>query len=224
MKYLLCIFFCFLSISPLRAESSVKQNVYSYVVNVPIYYEKNLYQLTSYLVRPYKNDYDKARAIAYYIASHMIYDEYQYNENGRTRLQTMRQQPKDFLKTRVGICTDFATMFDAMCQQAGIRSGILSGFAMPSKKLFNQRNKRDAGHAWNYFVYRNKKIYVDVTFMAQGATGHESFVTEYNRKRAIAKNQRKNKFVSHTYPIDPFYFDFDYAAEKKFRNYRHVEE
>lgn len=223
MKRFICFLFVFLSVFPVYAENQINQSTLNYVNNIPIKYEKNLSALVRYVVKPYRNDYDKARAIAYYIASHMSYDEYQYNEKGRTRIKYRTQTPQEFLESKVGICADFADLFVAMCKASGIPAGVLEGYALESGKILTTANKQD-GHAWNYFMYRGKKVYVDTTFMSKGKTGHERFVTEWNRKMAINKIQRENRFATKTHNIEPFYFDFTYAQEKKSKGTRRIED
>ena len=127
MKHLICLLFVFFCVFPVYAENQLNQNTVNHVTNIPVRYQKNLSELTRYIIKPYRNDYDKARAIAYYIASHMVYDEYQYNEKGRTKVKYRRQTPQEFLKTRVGICADFADLFTAMCKLSGISAGTLEG-------------------------------------------------------------------------------------------------
>jgi len=216
MKLIVSAFFLFcMLISPVYAENQLDKYTFNYVTQIPARYEKNLFTLTSYLTRPYKNDYDKAKAIAYYIASHMVYDEYLYNEKGRTNLQWRAQRPEDFLQTKVGICIDFAHLFDKMCKQAGISSKVVEGYVMDAKKIISKPTRKDSSHAWNYFIYRSKKIYVDTTFMATATTGHEKYVTEWNRKQALYKIGKQNRIVSQTYSINAFYFDFNFAKEKE---------
>lgn len=224
MKYLLCLLFVFLTVFPVYAENQLNQNTVNFVTGIPVRYEKNLSELTRYIVKPYRNDYDKARAIAYYIASHMNYDEYQYNEKGRTKVKYRTQTPQEFLKTKVGICIDFADLFAAMCKLSGISAGVLKGYTLTGREMPTAANKRNSGHAWNYFMYRGKKVYVDTTFMSKGGTGHEHLVTEWNRKQAISKIQRENRFSTKTHGIDPFYFDFTYNQEKKVKPTRRIEE
>jgi len=214
MKYFYFFFLnLFLWISSAFAETYMDRLTFNYVTTVPQRYERNVYDLTMYLTKPYRDDYDKARAIAYYIASHMLYDEYQYNNGGPTKL-VQRTKPEDLLKTRVGICGDFANLFALMCQKAGISAGVVSGYVMQAQQLSTARSRRNAAHAWNYFIYRHKKIYVDPTFMATGKTGHEKYITKWSREQAISKIEKNTKFSNHVYMVNAFYFDFDYAQEK----------
>ena len=42
-------------------------------------------KIKDFLEKPFDNDYDKAKAIAFWIASHIYYDEYLYNNGGASR-------------------------------------------------------------------------------------------------------------------------------------------
>lgn len=207
-----------------QAEYNLDEDTLDYVLSTPRYAKTNITSLTYYLIKPYKNDYDKARAIAYYIASTVAYDEYIYNDEGRTKLRVRPQKAKDLLKSKVGICKDFAVLFEAMCQKAGIEANVIYGYAFnvdteTGRKIRNQRDLSQSGHAWNSFKYLGKKIIVDVTFMGQGRTGHEKRITEMQHKRVLNKLKRQDNM----YDLTPFYFDFSYAEEKKLYGIEHVE-
>ena len=187
--------------------------------------EKNISSLVAFLEKPFDNDYDKAKAIAFWIASHIYYDEYLYNNGGATRLRQKYngQSAKDLLRTRVGICGDFAELFETMCKRAGIRVGTISGYAYPANKYLSSSVKRNSGHAWNYFVYKGDKIYVDTTFMSKGSTGIKGSASELGRRRAINNIRKQNKKKSRVNGFDEFYFDFDYKDEEYKRRYKRKE-
>ena len=51
----------------------------SYVDNTPRNVENNIAPLVRYLTKPFNDDYDKAKAIAYWIASRIYYDDFLYS-------------------------------------------------------------------------------------------------------------------------------------------------
>ena len=201
------------------------ENIKDYISNVPRNKEKNINILADYLARPYKDDYDKAKSIAYWIASHINYDRYLYNNGKTTKLFSyyQGQQPKDLLKSRVGICGDFSELFVSLCKSAGIKAYMVYGYAYPSNKSLTTKILQNSGHAWNYFVYKNKKIYVDTTFMAKGATHISGRATNMNHRRALREVRLENRTSSQINEFDSFYFDFSYSQEAKKRGYQHYE-
>lgn len=203
------------------------RSIKKYVEKTPRKAEENVASLVKYLVKPLDQDYDKARAIAFWIAGHINYDEYLYS-NGQTSklINTYQgQEPRELLKSRVGICGDFAKLFEEMCQKAGIRAEVVHGYAYAGRKKMsvNKLRKLNAGHAWNYFTYKGKKIYVDTTFMARGRTGVSGRVTDWSHNRALKEVKRDNRYKSKMTDFDDYYFDFDYKDEMRDKNYVHQE-
>lgn len=212
---ILCALFCLLT--PVYAQSDLHKQTLEHVLNAPN--SRTLSSLTYYLTKPYRNDYSKARAIAYYIASHIAYDEYLFNNGKKTPLSTQKRKPDDILQSRVGICSDFALLFTKMCQIAGIRAQTVHGniFDLDERmRVIHSHNPTQ--HAWNYFEYRGRKVFVDTTFMAGGTTGYDSYVTDIKHRRAVDKLKKENN----TYSVNPYYFDFDPKQEAEQRHKKRV--
>ena len=228
MKSLFFILFtvCFLGFSSnVIARNHTSEQILRYVNETPRDAENNISSLVSFLTKPFDNDYDKAKAIAFWIAGHISYDEYLYNNGKSTRLRNtyFGQKPKDLLLSRVGICGDFAELFKEMCSRAGIRANNVRGYTYPSNKRLNASLKRNSGHVWNYFIYNGNKIYVDTTFMADGRTGVNGGGGSMNRRRSLRKIKHKNKYKSQVNNFDDFYFNFSYKDEIKYRGYKREE-
>lgn len=135
------------------------------------------------------------------------------------------QEPRELLKSRVGICGDFSELFVEMCKKAGIRAYEVHGYAYPGRKplTHNKLRKLNAGHVWNYFVYNNKKIYIDTTFMAKGTTGVSGLGGNFAHRKALKEIKQDNRYKSQVNEFDDYYFDFDYEDEAKDRRYIHHE-
>ena len=221
------VFWGLLFITPCSyAKNYNSQQIERYVNKTPRNVENNLNSLVTFLIKPFDDDLDKAKAIAFWIASRINYDEYLYNNGSTTRLinNYNGQTSHELLKSRVGICGDFALLFKDMCKKAGINATIVHGYAYPYTQRITFKEKRNYGHAWNSFRYNGKNIYVDTTFMANGTTGVNSkYVSNYTRKRALNQIKRDNKFRSNISDFDDYYFNFDYKKEIKDKKYRHEE-
>lgn len=223
MRAFLFIFFLCFSVfaSPLEAKTYSSDQIRRYVDKTPREKENNVSTLTAYLVKPFDTDYDKAKAIAFWIASRISYDEYLFNDGKTTRLFRTYdgQGAKELLKSRVGICSDFAELFATMCRRAGIRAHTVSGYVYPYGRSLTASERRNSGHAWNYFSYDGRKIYVDTTFMSKGRIQVKGSASATNRERSLDKVRKDNKNTSRTHNFDDFYFDFTYKAEKIKKDY-----
>lgn len=201
------------------------QRIRRYVEKTPRKVENSLSTLAKHLTRPLDDDYDKAMAIAFWIASHINYDEYLYTKGKTTNLIKgyHGQDADELLKSRVGICGDFAELFVELCKKAGIRAREVHGYAFPAKRYTSSKQRSNTGHAWNYFSYDGKKIYVDTTFMAKGSIESSGRISNYSHRKAIKEVNKDNKYKSQVNDFDEYYFDFNYKKEVRDRHYQHQE-
>lgn len=219
----------FLGICFFQPEAFAKhyssQQIEKYIQKIPREAENNLSTLSKYLSKPFDDDYDKAKAIAFWIASRIHYDDYLYNNGKTTKLIKMYdpQEPRELLKSRVGICGDFANLFVELCKKVGIKAKYVSGYAYPSGVSLTVSNKHNAGHAWNYFLYDGKKIYVDTTFMAKGSTGISGRSDNLHHRWALNDIKKENRRKSVINEFDKFYFDFTYKDEVQKKHYQRKE-
>lgn len=202
------------------------RSIKKYVEKTPRENENSISSLVNYLVDPLDDDYDKARAIAFWIASRISYDEFFYIKGKTTKLikSYQGQTPQELLKSRAGICGDFARLFQEMCERAGIRAYIIHGYAYPSSSTYSRKHNSNTGHAWNYFKYHGKKIYVDTTFMAKGSISSPNRVGNLAHKRALRELKQNNKYKSQIHDFDDYYFNFIYKNEIRDKGYTHQEQ
>ncbi len=221
MKYfsflLLCFSFILSATSDGFAQQYSSKQIANYVRSAPSEVERNIAPLVKYLTEPFDNDYDKAKSIAFWIASHIYYDSYLYNgtDNKDTYLRKSYQEqtPSKLLKSRVGICVDYAALFQAMCRKAGITARTVDGYAYPAHLALSSAVKRNYAHSWNYFYYKGQKIYVDTTFMAGGSLAADEYPNSAKRRRALYQFKKLNKEQEQTASIYGYYFDFSYKDE-----------
>ncbi len=170
------------------SESAIRRRAF----NAPASVSGNARQLTAYLVKPFDNNIDKLRVIAYWIASHIAYDGYKYN-NGQENMSNFGYH-YDVFKARTGICSDFALLFQEMSLYAGIRSvKYVSGYVVSTDRLRSEYPRRllGDGHAWNSVKIKGKTYYIDTTWMAQqkivpqGNSSRTSLQHKFTIKRRI---------------------------------------
>lgn len=209
------------------AKSYTSAQIEKFVLSTPRAVENSTSTLARYLTKPFDNDYDKARAIAFWIASHIYYDDYLYNgtKNKETYLRKtyQKQTPAKLLRSRVGLCVDYAALFQEMCRKAGISATTIKGYAYPARAAFSPAIRNNYGHVWNYFLFKGKKIYVDTTFMAGGSLGADKYPNSAKHKNALYNFKKKNKETCVTASVNSYYFDFNYKDEETVYSKTHRE-
>lgn len=229
MRKILIIFVSLLSIvytNHVVASDFHAAKVKSFVENTPRNKEDKILTLAQYLTKPFNDDYYKAMAIAFWIAGHIYYDNYLYNNGKTTRLMKSYrgQSAKDLLKSRVGICEDFAELFVVLCQAAGIKAHKIHGYVYPTRTLVTTNLLQNSAHAWNYFMYKNKKIYVDTTFMSKASTNFSSgLATNLRHRQALREIRMDNRRSSQFNDFNDYYFDFSYKDEERNRGLKRQE-
>ena len=191
--------------------------------NAPDHVSNNLNHLAQYLTRPFKDDYDKLKVIAYWIASHLAYDNYKY-DNGQVYMREMKYK-YDILKAKMGICTDFAKLYKDMAEAAGVSAKVeyVTGYIIQPKRLkpyYFQREVPEVGHAWNEVTYNRRKFFVDTTYMCANRVGQSSRKKKsflQHRQEVRQRNIAKEKFST---KINMFYFDF--TPESEFEETRRI--
>jgi hypothetical protein len=79
--------------------------------------------LAAYLVKPARDDTDKARAIFRWIAENIEYDTAKYFRKSGFG----RENAESALRSRKGVCAAFSNLFQALARQAGMEAVTISG-------------------------------------------------------------------------------------------------
>jgi hypothetical protein len=165
---------------PKSPKLIINQNAYATVdsfASAPIRFKvQSTRQLTKFLTDSFPSDLLKARSIYTYLATHIIYDYESYNNgwhlNGRLDDRNSRDgsEPvklRAILIRKQGICSDFAQVFQEMCQYAGVQVGELYGLAKGSEWQDNLIYMQSSNHAWNYVVVnKSDTLLLDVCWAA----------------------------------------------------------
>lgn len=213
MKRLVCILILFIFALPAYALDSALRN---HAFNAPHHLNSSTHSLTSYLIKPCKDDYERLYVIAYWIASHISYDEYKYN-NGKINDKAMAYKG-DILKEQAGICQDFAQLFADMANIAGVRNvKVVHGYVLENqvtiKKFYRQKDMPKTGHAWNSAEIKGRKFYIDTTFMSGNRiTPTHNHANNLKHKLDLNKNGRSKEVYT---DVNDTFFDFTPKEEIK---------
>lgn len=221
-KIIFCaVCFLLMAVPCFALDSTIKNRAFHAPKNV----SQNKYSLVHYLTKPYQDDYEKLMVIAYWISSHIAYDEYKYN-NGIVYYKELDYK-YDILKRRAGICGDFAQLFADMARISGVgHVKIVTGYVLRNQNTIKRKYRRrdvatSTGHAWNEVQIDGRKFYVDTTFMARNTVTPQRRVTSLNHKFALNKNGRQNNVNEN---INEFFFDFTPKSEIKKYNMVHLQD
>lgn len=189
---------------------------------------KNKYSLVNYLTQGLDDDYAKLKVIAYWIASHIAYDDYKYSNEKGVNIKEINYQ-YDILEKRSGICGDFAQLFADLANLAHAgKVSIVRGYVLEDvrsmKKSYRQKDiSKTTRHAWNLVQLPNRKFFVDTTFMSrstlrQNPSGRTSSI---KHRLDLQKRGRSHEINTN---INDFYFDFTPKTEVREYNRLHLQD
>lgn len=113
-------------------------------------------EIASYINANFKTENDKIRAIFYWTTSNISYDV--ANMFAVNSTETPQDRIAKTIKTKKGICADYAAIFNEIATLVGIQSVVISGYTRQNKKI-------DAlSHAWCGAKIDNKWYVFDPTW------------------------------------------------------------
>jgi Transglutaminase-like superfamily len=108
--------------TPVNKYAAVDQKA----LQIPDSYTKNIDGIATYISNNFSSSKDKARASYVWIASNIQYDlENMFAINFYEKKQDRIEKA---LKTRKGICSNYAALFNVLCQKLGIKSFVVEGY------------------------------------------------------------------------------------------------
>ena len=141
------------------------------------------------------NDYDKVRAFYVWIARNIDYDFMAENLN-----RSDNQNVSDVLRSGKALCKGYSILFKYFCEQAGIETEILEGYAKGFDYKKGQRFNY-SNHAWNAVFIHGSWYLLDVTW----AVGNPIYVSRSQRKVDLETYflASPEKFIKTHLPEDP---------------------
>ena len=128
-------------------------------------------EIAQYINANFKTDQDKIRAIFFWTTSNISYDVknmFAANANDSTKDRIAKT-----LKTKKGICSDYAAIFNELATLVGIESMVISGYTKQNGKIAT------LSHAWCAAKIDNKWSVFDPTW-GSGALMNGKFVKKMN--------------------------------------------
>jgi len=137
--------------------------------NAPGSAEKSVKSLSRYLVRPAKNDEEKARAIFRWVARNISYDTRGYFTGNAGP-----SSPNSVLQNRTAVCEGFSGLFKSLGREAGLEIETIGGYAKGYDSSVGERFSGPPNHAWN-------AVRINGTWRLMDATWGSGYMDENGR-------------------------------------------
>lgn len=169
-------------------------------LQIPTAQAQDITGIAKYINDNFTTEENKARAAFIWVASNLKYDvDNMYAINFYEK--TEDRVAKTF-HTHKGICVDYATIFNAICNQCGIQSFVVSGYT-------KQNGVADyLAHAW-CVAYLNNDWYVFDPTWGSGYLSNGKFVGKVNNE--YFKSKPGVRIKSHM-PFDPLWECLNYPV------------
>ncbi len=115
----------------------------NYAKDVPKKFEKDIENLTKYLIQPAKSDIEKARAIWIWITNNITYDVDGYFSGSITTYDAQTAFEK-----RIGVCSGYASLFKKMADLANFKCEVITGYAKGYSYNPSINQVPESNHAW----------------------------------------------------------------------------
>ena len=170
--------------------------------------------LSKLLIAPYTKDVDKVRAIFSWVAQHISYNTFVISSQRRNGSSRYSVEPEDttmewksaiemtaikVLKKRMAVCDGYAKLFKALCDHAGLRSEIISGYACG----YMQGNRKfSSNHSWNAIMIDSVWHLLDVTWASGYFTYSDQYVQRLDDTYFLTPPEQ---FIRDHYPEDLYW-------------------
>ncbi len=145
--------------------------------------------LAQQLIANCKTDLEKVRSIFDWITANIDYNVRSYNANSHSYspywpedddtaavLKPLNERVAEMvLKKKLAVCDGYARLFKTLCDNAGIRSEIITGYGRTNINRIGMQFK--SNHKWNAVWIDNKWQLLDATW----ASGYINYRNEFER-------------------------------------------
>lgn len=192
------LFILFLGIwLPLQAQLSVDfRAIDKHAKKIPDQAATTIQTLSQYLIATASNDLEKVRSIYVWMTHNISYDKNAYKDG----IGRINKNNQDVLNRKTAVCFGYATLFKALCAEAGISCEVISGYSKGT--LTAQPKLEEPDHAWN-------AVKIDSTWYLLDATWGSSLIDKTNDfvqtfEEGYFLTQSKHFVVNHL-PADPMW-------------------
>lgn len=184
---ILFLFFSLLSFGQLNTSYSV---VDAKMKAIPVKASFSTVTIANYINSNFKTENDKIRAIFFWTASNISYDvKNMLTDNSK---ESSQEKIEHSLKTKTGVCINYAEIFSDLCTKTGIQSQIIQGYTQQDGRIAT------LSHAWCAAKINQKWTLFDPTWGA-GYVNNGQFTKKINE---FYFNTDPSKFIVTHMPYD----------------------
>jgi hypothetical protein len=210
MKGLFFIFFLLLAYSSFSQKRGMN---FSYIDrNVQSIYSMSPDSLSYKLTSAYITDLEKLRSIFRWVTDNISYKTKNYPFYKRSKHRLEITQPEDsvyeskplneriaidVLKQKEAVCDGYARLFKVLCDYAGLRSEIITGYARTNMQQMGSQFKPN--HRWNSVLIDSTWHLLDVTWASGFISHSDQFVKAYDDYYFLTPPE---DFIRDHYPED----------------------
>lgn len=167
LKFILLFFIATQTIFAQKATVNEFSAIDKKALQIPDSLTKTTDLIASYINSNFSTDKDKSRAIFIWVASNIQYDiENMFAINFYEKKENKITKP---LKTRKGICENYASLFTDICIKSGLKSFVIEGYT-------KQNGFTDyIPHAWSATLIDNSWFLFDPTWGSGYVNGGKFF-------------------------------------------------
>lgn len=166
--------------------------------------------LAKQLIALGNSDFEKVRAIFRWITENIDYNTRIFNRNRNKPLGHIYEDADDssttlkplnervaakVLKKKIAVCDGYTRLFKTLCDHAGIRSEIITGYARTNRS----GSRFGVNHTWNAVYLDNSWHLLDVTWASGFISYSDEFVRRYDDYYFLTPPQH---FIRDHYPED----------------------
>ncbi|MFA6372069.1 MAG: transglutaminase domain-containing protein [Methanothrix sp.] len=165
-----------------------------HALNAPTSAQATVESLAAYLIKPAKNDREKARAIFRWITENIDYDlEAYFTGNIGSTNYT------DVLKSRRSVCIGYSDLFSSLAQEAGLEVVKIRGYGKGYSYRPGESFTGPFNHAWNAVRINGSWYLMDSTWGAGFVSGDGKYVRLFDDHFFMTK---PSQFIFNHFPED----------------------
>lgn len=191
------IFSFFAQVCFADVQSASFTKIDEYARNTPTDAEKDVSSLVKYLIRPTKNDTEKARAIYIWITNKIAYDTDTFFSGN-----LHNTDPEEVIKTKKTICCSYAALYQKMAQMAGLDVIKIDGAAKGFGYTLGTPIGDAKSHSWNAVRIDGQWKMLDCTWGAGYINEDKKFVYKFREYYFLAKPEN---FIYTHFPSEAKY-------------------